>query len=164
MLTETFTILIADRNPHVRELLRKMLEAEGYRVWIAKDGTVVLMILDVNEPPDLLILDMDIRRVSGLRISECLKDHDFSMPVLLHDADAFFESSCNDIAGFKAVVAGVFRECYSDRFVSFKKRNRLLAQEEELNTRIRLSSIPERRNSCGGQFSDLCQEKQIQLN
>ncbi len=121
-------------------------------MWAAKDGTEVLMILDVNEPPDLLILDLDIRRVSGLRILECLKDHDFSMPVMVHDAGAFFESSCNDLAGFKAIVGGVLHECYPDRFDSFEKGNCLLAQEEKLNSQIRLSCIPERRNSCCGQF------------
>jgi len=151
-LRETFNILIGDRNPNVRELLRKTLAAEGYRVWVGKDGTEVLMILEANVPPDLLIVDMDIQRVNRLRISEWFKDHDSSMPVLLHDADAFFENSCNDVAGFKAVVAGVLRECYPDRFDFFEKGNRLLAQEEELNTRICLSSIPEKRNSCGGQF------------
>ena len=109
------------------------------------------MILGVNEPPDLLIMDMDIQRVNRLRISEWFKDHDPSMPVLLHEAHAFFEQSCNDVAGFKAVVAGVLRERYPDRFDSFERGNRLLAQEEKVNMRIGLSSIPERRNSCGGQ-------------
>jgi CheY-like chemotaxis protein len=151
-LRETFNILIGDRNPNVRELLRKTLAAEGYRVWVAKDGTEVLMILDANVPPDLVIMDMDIQRVNRLRISEWFKHHDSSMLVLLHEAHAFFEQSCNDVAGFKAVVAGVLRERYPDRFDSFERGNRLLAQEEKVNTRIRLSSIPERRNSYGGQF------------
>lgn len=151
-LRETFNILIGDRNPNVRELLRKTLAAEGYRVWVGKDGTEVLMILDANVPPDLLIMDMDMQRVNRLRISEWFKDHDSSMPVLLHDADPFFENSCDDVAGFKAVVAEVLHECYPDRFDSFEKGNHLLTQEEKPNTRIRLSCIPERRNSCGGQF------------
>jgi CheY-like chemotaxis protein len=151
-LRETFNILIGDRNPNVRELLRKTLAAEGYRVWVAKDGTEVLMILEAKVAPDLLIMDMDIHRVNRLRISEWFKDHDSSMPLLLHKAHAFFEQSCNDVAGFKAVVAGVLRECYPDRFDSFERGNRLLAQEEKVNTRIGLSSIPERRSSCGGQF------------
>jgi hypothetical protein len=49
-------------------------------------------------------------------------------------------------------MAEVLHECYADRFDSFEKGNRLLAQEEKVNTGIGLSSIPERRNSCGGQF------------
>lgn len=38
-LSETFIILIEDRSPCVRELLRHALAAEGHRVWVAKDGT-----------------------------------------------------------------------------------------------------------------------------
>lgn len=32
------TILIADDEPHIRELVRVVLEREGYRVLEAKDG------------------------------------------------------------------------------------------------------------------------------
>jgi hypothetical protein len=49
-------------------------------------------------------------------------------------------------------VAEALHERYPDRFDSFEKGNRLLAQKEKVNTRIGLSSIPERKNSYGGQF------------
>jgi len=127
-LTETFTILIADRNPYVRELLRRTLTAEDYHVWTAKDGMEVFMVLNVNKTPDLVILDGDIRHIMGMRILDWLKNYDSCMPIVVHDAAAFLEDSGNNVDGFTAVVAGVLRERYPDRFESFEKRDRLSAQ------------------------------------
>jgi DNA-binding response OmpR family regulator len=59
-LTGDFTILIADRNPHVREFLRREMAAEGYRVCLARNARELLEEgLDRNGA-DLLILDPDL--------------------------------------------------------------------------------------------------------
>ena len=42
---DKFTILIADRNRHVREFLRRELMAEDYCVEVAKDGREVLLMI-----------------------------------------------------------------------------------------------------------------------
>jgi DNA-binding response OmpR family regulator len=73
-VADQFTIFIADRNRHVRDFLRRELAAEGYRVELAKDGREALRMLEVNELPDLLILDLEIPYVSGLEILKQLQD------------------------------------------------------------------------------------------
>jgi CheY-like chemotaxis protein len=132
-LANTFTILIADRNPEVRKCLRRVLVAEGYHVWIARDTTEVLMILKWNDPPDLLILDQDTARVNRLGLSKRFEDHYSPMPVVVHDAAPFLEESATNVDGFKALVAGVLREWYRDRFKSLETQDCAFAEEDRLN-------------------------------
>jgi DNA-binding response OmpR family regulator len=142
-LTDTFMILIADRNPHIRQFLRRELVAEGYRVLVARDGRDVQIILNGNESPDLLILDLHIPNVDGLQILEWLKDHDRFMPVIVHtyhteyanhpavrEAAAFFEKTGNNIDSFKAVAAGVLRKWYPDRFECLEKPDYVMTEQD----------------------------------
>ena len=69
-------ILIADRNRHVREFLRRELLAEGYQVEEARDGREILGLLNGGTLPDLLILDLELPFVSELKALELL--HEFS--------------------------------------------------------------------------------------
>ena len=62
-----FTILIADRSHNIREFLKRELEAEGYLIKLANNGPEVLRMM-VAEPPDLLILDLDMTYLDGLEI------------------------------------------------------------------------------------------------
>ena len=123
-----FTILIADRNRHVREFLRRELLADEYRVEVAKDGRELLMMIDVDKPPDLLILDLDIPFVGGVVLLERLKDQVPSLPIVIHSflteysnhpavqqAAAFVEKRGN-IDRLKAVVVDVLRKRYPNRF------------------------------------------------
>ena len=59
-MANTCKILLADRNRHVRDLLRRELSAEGYVVEVARDGREVLERLNGDDPPHLLILDLEI--------------------------------------------------------------------------------------------------------
>ena len=126
-----FTILIADRNPHVREFLRREFISAGYRVQVAKDGREVLRMTRADEPPDLLILDLDMPYVGGLAILEELQNRKCPLPVVVHTfltehakhpvvqrAAGFWEKRGNNIDGFKATVAQVLRKCYPHRFSS----------------------------------------------
>jgi len=125
------TILIADRNPHVREFLRRELSIPGFQVLKAKDGREVLRMFNSGDPPDLLILDLDIPHVSGVEILRKLQDKKIRVPVVVHTflteyADhpavrksaAFLEKTGDDIDGFKLVVNDVLRKWYPARYVN----------------------------------------------
>jgi len=77
-------ILIADRNRHVREFLRRELQAEGYQVEVARDGRDVLNILHGHNSPDLLILDLELPYVTELKVLELLHEQLPSLPVVIH--------------------------------------------------------------------------------
>ncbi len=77
-------ILIADRNRHVRELLRRELTAEGYQVLVARNGHELLPMIYCEDPPDLLILDPEIPYLDELAIMERLKERQPHLPVVIH--------------------------------------------------------------------------------
>lgn len=83
MKTE-FVILIADRNRHVREFLRRELTAEGFRVQVVKDGREMLAVVTSSTPPDLLVIDLDIPYVDDLSILAKLHDRTPPLPIVIH--------------------------------------------------------------------------------
>ena len=63
-------ILVVEDEPSQMELLRYILEREGYRTITAGDGEEALRCLD-GEAPDLVILDWMLPEVSGIEV--CLQ-------------------------------------------------------------------------------------------
>ncbi len=120
-------ILIADRNRHVREFLRRELGAEGYQVAVARDGRELLACIDGTEPPHLLILDLEIPYLDELEIWTLLKDRQPPLPVVVHTflpdpahltvpLVATFLEKKGDTDQLKAVVAEVIGKHYPDQF------------------------------------------------
>jgi len=64
-------ILIADDEGRIRLVLRACLEAEGYEVFEAADGLEALDAI-IRTAPDLLILDLAMPNLDGLRTVEHL--------------------------------------------------------------------------------------------
>ncbi len=52
-----YTILVIEDNQDMLELLRRILESEGYRVLLAADGVYGMNLVRENEP-DLILLDI----------------------------------------------------------------------------------------------------------
>ncbi len=117
------TILIADRNRHVREFLKRELAAVGYRVRLAKNGREVLNWVNHHPPPDLLILDLNLPDEPEIGILEKLRQVMPSLPVVVHSfiwdyddcpavvtAAAFVEKGGRSIEQLKRVVGEVLAE------------------------------------------------------
>jgi len=83
-MRKEFTILIADRNRHVRELLKRELMTEGYKILMAKSAQEVLEQVYHNEPLDLVILDLDLPHAGGTQILEKINDRIPPLPVVVH--------------------------------------------------------------------------------
>lgn len=58
-------ILIVEDYPNLQKLYRTVLEAEGYEVWLAKDGGEALGLVKDHEP-DVILLDLLLPREGGL--------------------------------------------------------------------------------------------------
>jgi DNA-binding NtrC family response regulator len=80
----TGKILIADRNRHVREFLRRELMTEGYQVEVARDGHEVREAINGQNPPILLILDLELPYLTELKVLEMLQERLPSLPVVIH--------------------------------------------------------------------------------
>ena len=72
------TVLVVDDDPSIRDLLRIHLGNAGYRVLLAEDAIVGGHML-VKEPPDLLLLDLDMPYMTGLEFLQALRS-DGSLP------------------------------------------------------------------------------------
>jgi len=70
------SILVADDDPLVRDLLMQFLSLRGYRVIGAKDGQDVLRLVD-ESPPDLILLDILMPGISGVDVLQQLKEKEY---------------------------------------------------------------------------------------
>jgi len=75
MMKQQPTILVVDDEPTIREVVRRYLERDGYKVNEAADGKTALQMLE-SEPPDLMILDIMLPGIDGLSITSHLRDGD----------------------------------------------------------------------------------------
>lgn len=72
-MKQQYTILVVDDEPTIREVVRRYLERDGFKVSEAADGKSALDKLQ-TEPPDLMILDIMLPGVDGLTITSRLRD------------------------------------------------------------------------------------------
>jgi DNA-binding NtrC family response regulator len=111
-------ILIADRNPHVRNFLKRELEAEGHHVRLAENGGELIRWAFRPEPLDVVILDPDLPNTDAARLLEKLKDRIPPLPVVIHTfgvdyqesancgkADAFVEKGGNSVESLKKIIS-----------------------------------------------------------
>jgi CheY-like chemotaxis protein len=98
------TILLVDDDPDILRLLTMTLRPEGFRLLSASDGDAALEIARA-ERPDLLLLDWNMPRRSGLEVCRALRGEPDprlrDVPVVLLTAQAGAEDTA---AGFAAGV------------------------------------------------------------
>jgi CheY-like chemotaxis protein/phosphoribosyl 1,2-cyclic phosphodiesterase len=71
----TSTVLIVDDDPNMVMLLKATLQAEEVRIITASDGESAIP-LALQEPPNLILLDMDLPGIDGLTVSRLIREHD----------------------------------------------------------------------------------------
>ncbi len=76
------TILIVDDNEDLRTTLSDIIQSEGYNVLDAGDGTIALkQVKSAN--PDLVLLDMKLPGMDGMKILEEIKKFDKNIIVIM---------------------------------------------------------------------------------
>lgn len=74
-------ILVADDDPHIRELLRLILRQEGYMVHEAEDGEVASAMME-RQTIDLAVVDVMMPNKDGLALCEEIRHH-YNIPVIM---------------------------------------------------------------------------------
>jgi two-component system, OmpR family, aerobic respiration control protein ArcA len=72
---EPQTILVIDDDETMRAALKRIFEADGYRVLTASDGTQLAGVLDDN-PIELIILDIGLPWINGFELAQMMKEHE----------------------------------------------------------------------------------------
>ena len=78
------TILIAEDDADIRDLLRLYLESEGFSVVEARDGEEAMRKAN-STAPDLAILDVMMPRMNGLELTKALRRVS-AIPILILSA------------------------------------------------------------------------------
>jgi two-component system cell cycle response regulator len=149
------TVLVVDDSSTIRRILRRDLEAAGYRVHEAPDGEVGLAMCRAVQP-DLVLLDVDMPVLDGMATLERMQDDPDlrHLPVLFLTArisggeaarglslgaQDYLKKPC-DQAELLARVAGALRQRAREQ--SLASRAQELA---ELSTTDPLTGLPNRR-------------------
>jgi two-component system cell cycle sensor histidine kinase/response regulator CckA len=92
------TILVVDDEPHIRSLLKSILERERYRVLEAANGRQALGICDeYGEAIDLLLTDIVMPELDGIQLAERVSSKHPHMRVLYMSGKCEIEAVQRDI-------------------------------------------------------------------
>jgi CheY-like chemotaxis protein len=70
MPEENFTVLLAEDEPMLRQVVRATLQHAGYDVIEAADGNAGLKILQSESPIDILLTDVKMPGMNGYQLAE----------------------------------------------------------------------------------------------
>lgn len=98
-------ILIAEDYQDSREMLKFLLEVDGYEVCEAADGYEAVE-MAIAENPDLILMDVAMPVLDGLRATEAIRRHEHlkETPVIALTAFGDFYKEKARLAGCNAVV------------------------------------------------------------
>ena len=89
-------ILVVDDEPLQRDVMRMILEGEGYRVETAASGVEALDHMEKN-PADLILTDLKMQGMDGLEILESLRERGMAPPVLIVTAHGTIDSAIDAV-------------------------------------------------------------------
>lgn len=74
-------ILVADDEREIRNVLRLLLEREGYEVYLASNGNEAIRTVEENPDLDLCIMDIMMPRLSGVEATSKIREFS-AVPIL----------------------------------------------------------------------------------
>lgn len=75
------TVLVADDEPHVRDVVVRYLRSEGFETLEAGDGDTARSLV-ATEHPDLVVLDLMLPTIDGLTLCRWIRSHS-DLPVIM---------------------------------------------------------------------------------
>jgi DNA-binding NtrC family response regulator len=93
MTMQCYRILIAERNPNVREFLRREFSGQGYAVHLVRDAGELRGMLRSDLPLDLVVLDPEIPNPLGTDLLVEVNRFRPELPIILHTFSADEQSS-----------------------------------------------------------------------
>ncbi len=145
------TVLIADDDPGVRELLKELLREEGYRLFFASNGREAVEIA-AQQPIDVAILDLRMPVMSGIEALREIRKIDEAVQVLMitgfADMDSLSECASEGALDYipkpvhlqeisRSVRRAVLRRQIREGLLENRLREKLIELEEEFGNRTR---------------------------
>lgn len=98
--TEKKSVLVVDDNSDLLNLCQTILELGDFNVHTALGGQAALTILNGSCKPDLILLDMRMKEMSGL---DFLKNLEETRPELIENVPVVFLTGLDEVPTSKAV-------------------------------------------------------------
>lgn len=77
------SLLVVDDEPDTRTLAKKILEHEGFKVYLAVDGEDALSVIDENKDINLVLLDVRLPKINGFEVCKKIKEGKEHPPVVV---------------------------------------------------------------------------------
>ncbi len=88
-------ILVVDDEEAIREVVTTLLESQGFSCTAASNGKVALQYLN-GQSPDLVLSDMVMPEMDGMKLLQWIRSHDKDVPVIMvtamHDLSTALEA------------------------------------------------------------------------
>lgn len=81
------TVLVVDDSVEMRRYLRLLLELDSYHVETAEDGRQALRLLNEGYAPDIVLLDLQMPRLNGLRTLHSIRKYHPDLKVIICSAE-----------------------------------------------------------------------------
>ncbi len=85
---KTLSVLIADDDDRCRELLREIVEPEGFRTLMASSGEEAVDIVQQGECIHLALFDLQMPRMTGLETVQLVHQINATLPCIIVTANA----------------------------------------------------------------------------
>ncbi|HAL57742.1 MAG TPA: sigma-54-dependent Fis family transcriptional regulator [Bacteroidetes bacterium] len=137
MSKQSISILAVDDEESFLDLLKSLLEQEGYYVNTAPDGVAAINVLQTL-PFDLVLLDVKMPRVDGVEVLRFIKDHylDTQVIMLTGVSDIRIAVECMQLGAYHYVTkpyAGTELLTIIERAI---ERKRLVIQNKALKSEL----------------------------
>ena len=111
------SILIVDDYVDALEAWRLFLRAAGFEVRTAADGVTALEEA-LAHPPDLIVMDLELTRMSGLDVARALREHDETRDIPLIVATGYSHAQVLAQSKDVGVDSVIVKPCDPDHLVS----------------------------------------------
>lgn len=76
------TVLFADDNESIVELIKLILDQSGYNLIVASDGKQAVQMC-LEKKPDLVLMDIKMPNMDGIAATRVLRDKGFKNPIVV---------------------------------------------------------------------------------
>jgi CheY-like chemotaxis protein len=77
------TVIVAEDEPSVGELVSAVLQATGYRVFLARDGVQCIQLLEGAHEVAALLLDLTLPRMDGIEVLRRVRALTPALPIVV---------------------------------------------------------------------------------
>jgi len=80
-LDKPITILLAEDEPALGQIIKESLETKSFKVLLCKDGEMAYSVYN-NQKPDLLVLDVMMPKKDGFTLAKEIRQDDRDIPII----------------------------------------------------------------------------------